>query len=159
MIIVRDYSSQTWSWFPGMKMAGHCQDCNSIMAIFRSSTGRAPLECQKSPRNMIPAFLIDHRGLMNHCLSTKNIPFRLNHPSLRFDDDTELKPSVEACRQRTREQRRLTLQQQQHAQFEELGDTHRMCVDSSGDPKTPPMNPVRPIHQQPRRIQYPQMET
>lgn len=51
-------------------MAGHCQDCNSMMAIFRSSTGRAPLECQKSPRNMIPAFLqppLDYHHLIgNH---------------------------------------------------------------------------------------------
>lgn len=53
----------TWSWFPGMKMAGHCQDCSSIIATFRSSTGRAPLECQKSPRKIIPAFLHPRRFL------------------------------------------------------------------------------------------------
>lgn len=53
----------TWSWFPGMKMAGHCQDCSSIIATFRSSTGRAPLECQKSPRKIIPAFLHPQRFL------------------------------------------------------------------------------------------------
>lgn len=47
----------TWSWFPGMKIAGHFHVWSWRIAMFRSSTGSAPLECQKSPRKMIPAFL------------------------------------------------------------------------------------------------------
>lgn len=47
----------TWSWFPGMKIAGHFHVWSLRIAMFRSSTGSAPLECQKSPKKMIPAFL------------------------------------------------------------------------------------------------------
>lgn len=129
-----------------MKIAGHFHVWSLRIAMFRSSTGSAPLECQKSPKKMIPAFL--------HC-------------PIDWSDNIVLQPSLLIYsilwRQKEQGRKRLktkspangwvifyhTLQQLLRTLFEELPCICHMCAGSDEGPKKPPRFQLQPTHPYP----------